>query len=570
MSFAKPLIFDVPMLLPLLLAIQIGAGTPPKPDNEGLATLPRPESAPWLKTLRLAPDFEAVDFGDLDGDGRMDAVVRTSNDAVFMPWIEVATAPLPVSSNGKTGVIFGSAILDSPSGPADLLACVGPLGLVVLEWQKSADDFIVGNSIKGPWLGATAVRVADADGDGLTDLVGLSSTGMEVLILLRVPGGGFQFKQPIALSAPATDLLGVQWELDAELEVAVETAAGVEVLDGDGTLLFSRPRVGLGGSMARITGDAGLDGIVWLTGPDANGAALLESADHTGLIATKLFDGHVPSEVITGDLDGDGDLEVALSWLDRPTLDLFECTGKGKFAGWHDQLSGAVMPALHKGEGHTARGAFGDFDHDGRLDFAQPSTLEPALQLYRNLEHTPPSMFPGVVSMLGPDFCSGQFTHVGHFMPWYEFPGPASVTDFELTVWVQDDAHSTLKPVAMENKTFPRPPDGQGGYFTDVQAEALLSPERIGWQYDPRIFSLTLQALDATGAQVGPTMTGILSPWPADLPIWLKADEWTGSLDVSMLMICEVGGPGPATGAWIRSKRMPPFPPRKRPLKKAP
>jgi hypothetical protein len=559
------------MLVPLcLFALQLGAGSSPPFDEGGLHTLATVEAAPWLQALQLTADFEAVDLGDLDQDGHVDAVVRTSTDAVFFPWLEVATAALPVSSAGKTGTVLGSTLLGPLGSLPPALACVGPKGLVVMKWSAASADFIVTDLIKGSWVGATAVIGIDVDGDGVEDLAGLSAAGTEVLIQKRSSNGGFSWKQPIQLVTPAHALIGLQWTPDAELEIAVETAAGLEVRDGDGTLLLSRPAVGAGASMARISSDAGLEGIAWFTGADAAGFSTLETFDATGPLATKTFANHVASEVVSGDIDADGDLDLALTWLDRSDVRLLECSAKGTFTGWSEGLVGAVKPALYRHEGHTARGVLGDLDSDGGLDFVLPSTLERALLIYKELAHTPTSLDQGQLANADPAFCFHEGTIVGELGLPFEFQGPAAVTSFEITVWEQVGARSLLTPLAASNTVIPRPSDGQGGYMPSFTIDVQLPAPTTYWHFDTRLFTITIEALNAAGEPVGPTRVGIFASRSGDLDLTLMHAAWQKPWEVDLMSVCEPVVPpgGTATGAWIRAKRMPPLPPRKVPLKK--
>ncbi len=311
--------------------------------------------APKFRGLRNPCHFEST---DLDGDGKRDAVIAdlgsyTPEDHAFgrVLWLHDR-------GGGRLAVeeLMKGAGRIADARPADFNGD-GKLDLVVAEfgWQKTGGVWLLlqGSSLKNGGLqfsrkkvldlhGPSHVPVGDFDGDGKPDFVALVSQEHERLILFRNQGEG-EFEQKVIWQAPdpAFGLSGVE---------AVDFDK-----DGDLDLLFTS------GDTFDSPYLKPSHGIHWLENQGGEGFAYHRVAYLLAAYSAK-----------AGDLDGDGDLDLAAScWaprelpsgIDPATMPAIVCalqTAPGKFE----------MSVLHRGAPIYVALALGDVDADGDLDLA--------------------------------------------------------------------------------------------------------------------------------------------------------------------------------------------------------
>ena len=221
--------------------------------------------------------------------------------------------------------------------------------------------------ILDPRPGAIHVPIVDLNGDGLPDFVALLSQHYETVVAFLNQGGGW-FEQKSIFTAPHPN-----WG-----------SSGIEMVDmdrdGDLDVLFTN-------------GDT-LDDLVlkpW------HGIAWLENKGGFPFEHHRITDLHGVYRAKTGDLDGDGDLDIAACTFipflkkDSPGVDLAESiiwleqTAPGQFARHSIATRQCTHPTLD----------VGDYDADGDADIAvgnmtmakgEKDTLEEWVILFRNLK----------------------------------------------------------------------------------------------------------------------------------------------------------------------------------------
>lgn len=296
---------------------------------------------------------------DLDGDGAIDLVVADlgsydvrDHDLGRVVWLR---------QDGRTGR-FDEVVLASGLGRvADVrpiaLDSSGTLGLVVAEfgWFRTGGVLLLTNlaspgqpprfepQVVDPRTGAIHVPVCDLDRDGRLDFLALVSNESECVEAFLNQGNG-KFHRETLWQAPDLSF----------------GSSGIELvdLDGDGDLdvLYAN-----GDSFDNMYVTP-WHGVQWL---ENRGQAQFEYhrlADMSGACVTR-----------AGDFDGDGDLDILVvaflppglkpDWLGErqlPSIVLLEQTSPGHF----------VRHTLERGFPCHAAAAIGDFNHDGRLDFA--------------------------------------------------------------------------------------------------------------------------------------------------------------------------------------------------------
>jgi len=224
---------------------------------------------------------------------------------------------------------------------------------------------------------------ADLDGDGDIDLaVSLKNTNQVRVIAHNgaawTPGASF------AVGAEPRSMALSDFDLDGDWDLAVSNRSGnsVSFLRNDGGMNFSVATVAVGAepreiAFGRFSGDLlpdlavamHGDRVVRLVVNQGNGAFVAGAS--LGLGQRR------PQGLDAGDLDGDGDLDIAASTEDNGVefVSVFVNQGAGNFA--------SAAHFLNAGQDGSSL-SLADFDDDGRLDAATANTGTNNVSVLRN------------------------------------------------------------------------------------------------------------------------------------------------------------------------------------------
>jgi hypothetical protein len=191
-------------------------------------------------------------------------------------------------------------------------------------------------------LGAQAVTVADVDGDGDLDAIAASFDDDTVAWYENLDGAGGSWTEHLVSTTVDGASAVIAVDLDADGDVDLASAAGTS-----GVISWHENLDGAGGS--------------W--------AAHLVSDSVAGA-----------RSVAAGDIDGDGDLDLASASFDADTI------------AWHDNLDGAGTAWLKRAVTTGADGATAvlaaDLDLDGDIDLASASANDDTLAWYESFDGT--------------------------------------------------------------------------------------------------------------------------------------------------------------------------------------
>jgi hypothetical protein len=201
--------------------------------------------------------------------------------------------------------------------------CVG-LFVVPAMWGQYNP---VQTYLSGPW-GATAVAVADVNGDGKPDiLVGdvAGDKSSSVSVLLGNGDGTFQAASPLYSTGghSVTQVAVADLNGDGRPDVVVSQMEGVAVLLGNGDGSFQAPMTyaidSINGSSGVAVADVNRDGKLDLMVAAESGVAVVLLGNGDGTFgAQQAFGtaGHYPSSIAVADVNRDGKLDLILNNAD--------------------------------------------------------------------------------------------------------------------------------------------------------------------------------------------------------------------------------------------------------------
>lgn len=251
--------------------------------------------------------------GDIDGDGTSElAVLEPFQDVVRVFGFEGSSGE-PVLLKSLTianpvAAIF--ADVDPDTEGNELLVLTGnPAGLTVYKSTDLSAPF--DSSATVPAAGTLQLPVAFTTGhfndDDRLDLAISDSPSNRVVILNGTGGGGFQFLDSFTMASPPEDLAaGLLKGADSMHDLAVINANQVSVYQGDGQ-----------GGFTEVQNLTRLD---------------FES------LPTK------PSRVVAGDMDGDGDSELAFTSIGKPFIQDGEAKGRFSIFVLYENNDGDLQP----------------------------------------------------------------------------------------------------------------------------------------------------------------------------------------------------------------------------------
>jgi len=312
-----------------------------------------------------APPFLAA--GDINGDGNLDLVALTTTGFAIFLGTGTGTfqAPTLVTTPAAPGwMAVGDVNLD---GRADVLITSNSSAYVSLYMGASA------GGVTGPTFvylpGSSQIAVGDVNGDGIPDLV--NST-----VYVALGKGNGKFNEPTFYAAqtffgPYNVALG-ELRNDGRNDIVVQGSAwalSVLLNTGKGAFQDGEWTPVTGGAGCGAVADYNRDGKPDLAVNTPSGITLLFG---TGKASSPFTTGSTiavpgPGCVITGDLNGDGIADLLVeSFL----------TGSGYFVdAYLGKGDGTFTLASSTAVSTPGYLALGDFNHDGKLDFASSGNL---------------------------------------------------------------------------------------------------------------------------------------------------------------------------------------------------
>ena len=286
--------------------------------------------------------------GDVNGDGNPDVVVNGLTNFAEDVFLGDGKGGL-TRQQSFTGV-FHSILLDRQNGVAGLRAEDQSGRINSLTWGGSGfSGETVLSALDGrSGNGGHLIGEADLNHDGMVDLLTATPTGVSVLL-----GGnnGFTLKGIYNAGPGGAAYALADFNGDGNLDLAVDSPEGIAILFGnkDGSFqtsqAFAAGHPAMSGALGKFTSSGHLDAVVGTAG--AQGQLLLGQGDGTFVAQpepTNVQAG-VPGlvgTVLTGDFNGDGNLDIALTA--DGAHEALPATGSGIMVQFGDGKGGLGAP----------------------------------------------------------------------------------------------------------------------------------------------------------------------------------------------------------------------------------
>jgi FG-GAP-like repeat len=354
-------------------------------NNDGTGAFSEGVYYPVAVTPNSTADLypEAVTVADVNGDGNGDVVVTNddSSDVTILTGNGDGTLNLTSVGYATGGYPYSPAIVADLNGDGlmDILVADDNQSLV---WMAGFGDgtFQAAKDFYAPITGGNyaysfGVATGDLNGDGIPDVVlgNYGNNDIGITVFLSNPDGSLQPGVNYGSSGGFGYVAVADFNGDGKLDIAASNEDGyVQIFTGTGTGSFIvGPFYGVGaeneGILAAALNTSGVAGFSDLAVVNDNGTVNVLVNDGSGG-----FMSPVPyaltaggCNLATGDIDGDGNLDLAIAECDGSQVGILLGVGDGTF--------GAVpVPDVTVGS-YPFGVALADIDGDGTLDIATTS-----------------------------------------------------------------------------------------------------------------------------------------------------------------------------------------------------
>jgi hypothetical protein len=460
------------------------------------------DSIPFAPAVNYATGHipHSVFCADLDSDGDLDLAVGNTGDGshnvsillnngegTFLPAVNFAT--------GHSHSVF-CADLDG-DGDLDLAVANHEEGNVSILLNYGNGTF-QGAVDYGTGAGAQSVFCADLDGDGHLDLAVANVSSANVSILKNNGDGTFQPKVDYGASWGAHSVFCADLDGDGDLDLAVANwdDNNVSILKNNGNGTFQNAvNYGVANMpdnafCGDLDGDTDLDLAVAIYGIGGGGntVAILKN-DGAGTFQTPVYYGveNGPMQVFCADLDGDLDLDLAVSNSFSDNVSILKNNGDGTF-----------QSAVSYGVGDNPHQVFcADLDGDGDFDLAVGNYDDDSVSILKNLTQVPANQPPWAFSLISPT--AGDTSYNGSMTFRWRMPYDPNFGDqIRYDLYVSTDPFFTPDSTTIyDSLTISRFSDtlGINTYYWKVRAYDNWSAERWStqtWSFDVAYLTDTL------------------------------------------------------------------------------
>ncbi len=424
------------------------------PSAAALQALPGTPSVSVIPSATAT--FTRCVAGELSGDLLPEVAILRGSEVLlaFGPGLYDAVLTLPRPANDLA--VLPAAIANAKG----TLLLVNSLGLQRVTFDASTDGFTTTNLATGDWADALLVRVADLDGDGDQDIVGLKSNRRDLLFLIG-QGGVYSPFPGFSVPQDVFDAVPFDRNGDGICEIGLRSATAVAVFDAGGALLayHSVAPGGASSAIARVR-EGNVDELAWVYRPSSAADQVLRMLRASGLSSTLAIGPKGVVAMASGDFDGDADVDLLLSQQDTHDLLLHvhTSTGTGSPPIYFGTSVSDLYPVPNGGagsaSGNLAWPVFVDVDLDGDLDLAQPVQQTSDLFVFRTRAEDEGLLQPTI------DAESTYFTFDGSAPSPLTFDvimptaNVSAATHIEYTLWKKPSAALPTEAAAVSTKLY--------------------------------------------------------------------------------------------------------------------
>jgi hypothetical protein len=350
----------------------------------------------------------AVVVGDVTGDGRPDAVVsdQYAPAILVIPGDATWTSPGPPTSYAAVGGPVTSLALSDVDGDGDLDVVAGlqkaPPSNVQVFYNNGSGAFSTSATYSAPGSNPRAVAARDCNGDNRPDLFVANGSSGSFSVFLNDGFGGFLAPATYSVafseivSIVATNIVGTSAQ---DLVLADHGGNRVLIYSGNGAGAFSlsktlnAPPSPTSVSTGDLSGDGLLDIAVACDNSNEVGI-FINSVSNTFTNTDNIFAGYFglnPPSLVGSDLDGDGMRDLVVSNPALNTITFLRRTSSTPTFGPPEPLGVGFGPAGI---------AVADLDGDADQDILVANSLQPSLQILKNSTPVaPPDLAPSVLTI---------------------------------------------------------------------------------------------------------------------------------------------------------------------------